>query len=112
MHRRVPLLMLAVLWGVLAGCAAADRSPAEAPPADAQAEALETRVYEVFGMDCPGCHGGLEKLVLRIPAVQAAKANWERKRLTVTVRPGADLDDGDVREAIRKSNFTLGERLR
>ncbi len=26
-------------------------------------EGIEVRVYEVFGMNCPGCHGGLEKLV-------------------------------------------------
>jgi copper chaperone CopZ len=103
------LITLTLVAAVLAsaGCAVADRSVDMTPP-DAD---LEVRVYEVFGMDCPGCHGGLEKLVLRIPAVQAAEANWEQKKLTVTVKPGVDLDDEDVYEAIRQANFTPGECL-
>jgi cation transport ATPase len=72
---------------------------------------LEVRVYEVFGMNCPGCHGGLEKLVLRSPAVQAAEANWEQKKLTVTLKSGIGLDDEDVYKAIRQANLTPGERL-
>ena len=89
MDRSVPLITLAALVLACAGCAAVDHSVAAKP----QGSGLEVRIYEVFGMDCPGCHGGLEKLVLRIPGVEAADANWEQKQLTVTVRPGADLDD-------------------
>ncbi len=72
----------------------------------------ETRVYEVFGMDCPGCHGGLEKLVMKIPAVQQAQANWVEKRLTVAVEPEAQLNDEDIYDAIRKANFTVGKRIK
>jgi len=42
---------------------------------------------------------------------QDAEANWEQKKLTVTVKPGSDLDDEDVFEAIRQANFTPGECL-
>ena len=35
--------------------------------ADLIAEGSEIMIYEVFGMDCPGCHGGLENLVNKIP---------------------------------------------
>ena len=107
MYEWLPFITVAALVLACAGCAAADHSVAAKP----QGAGIEVRIYEVFGMDCPGCHGGLEKLVLRIPAVQAADANWEQKKLTVTVRPGADLDDQDVHEAIRKANFTPGKRL-
>jgi hypothetical protein len=100
-------LSLAAVVLASAGCAGADRSAAALP----QDAGLEIRVYEVFGMDCPGCHGGLEKLVLRIPAVQAAKANWEQKKLTVTLQPGIGLDDKEVYKAIRQANLTPGERL-
>lgn len=72
----------------------------------------EVRVYEVFGMDCPGCHGGVEKLVKKIPAVQDAQANWQAKELTVVVRPGSDLDDEDIHDAVRRANFTPGKRIR
>lgn len=70
-----------------------------------------TRTYEVFGMDCPGCQGGLEKLVEKIPAVQDARANWEKQRLVVWVRPDGELDDEDVFDAIHRANFTPGRRI-
>ena len=75
-------------------------------------EESETRVYEVFGMNCPGCHGGLEKLVKKIPAVQEAEANWLQKQLVVTVRPEVELNDEDIYDAIRRSNFTPGNRIK
>jgi copper chaperone CopZ len=70
----------------------------------------EVRIYEVFGMDCPGCHGAIEKLVKKIPAVQEAEANWKEQRLMLTLRPGSELDDDDVYDAIRRANFTPGKR--
>ncbi len=70
------------------------------------------RVYEVFGMDCPGCHGGLEKLVKKIPDVQQAEANWVKKQLVVTVRPEAELNDEDIYDAIKRANFTAGNRIK
>jgi hypothetical protein len=70
------------------------------------------RVYEVFGMDCPGCHGGLEKLVKKIPDVQQAEANWVKKQLVVMVRPEAELKDEDIYDAIRRANFTPGNRIK
>ena len=68
------------------------------------------RIYEVFGMNCPGCHGAVEKLVKKIPAVQEAEANWKEQRLTVTVQPGSELNDEDIYDAVRRANFTPGER--
>jgi len=75
-------------------------------------EESKTRVYEVFGMDCPGCHGGLEKLVKKIPAIQEAEANWQKKQLVVTVRPEVELNDVDIYDAIRRANFTPGNRIK
>ena len=75
-------------------------------------EASEIRVYEVFGMNCPGCHGGLEKLVKKIPAVQEAEANWLQKQVVVTVRPEVELNDEDIYDAIKRSNFTPGNRIK
>ncbi|MHC4583585.1 MAG: heavy-metal-associated domain-containing protein [Planctomycetota bacterium] len=72
----------------------------------------ETRVYEVFGMGCPGCHGGVEKLIAKIPEVEKAEANWKDKQVAVVVREGAQLDDEQVWEAVRRANFTPGERIK
>ena len=56
--------------------------------------------------------GGLENLVLKISAVQAATANWEKQTLLVTVKSGMQLDDELVYGAIRRANFTPGRRIR
>lgn len=72
----------------------------------------ETRIYEVLGMDCPGCHGGLIKLVEKIPTVQGAEANWVKKQLVVTLRPEGKLNDEDVYDAVRRANLTVGKRIK
>ena len=79
---------------------------------DMDTEGDEVRIYEVFGMDCPGCHGGLEKLVNKIPSVQTSKANWKDKRLFVTVNTASDLNDEDVYDAIRRANLTPGKKIK
>ncbi|NIN00835.1 MAG: DUF3347 domain-containing protein [candidate division Zixibacteria bacterium] len=77
---------------------------------EATQDKSDIRIYEVFGMDCPGCHGAVEKLVKKIPAVEAAEANWKEQHLTVTVRPGSELDDEEIYDAVRRANFTPGKR--
>ncbi len=106
------LVLLVLLAGLtvagLTGCASVrpDINLSSLP------EGYETRVYEVFGMDCPGCHGGVEKLVKKIPNVLQAQANWKKQRLTVYVGPNSELKDDSVYDAIRQANFTVGKRLK
>lgn len=89
------------------GCASGNGDASAASTSGSQ-----VRVYEVFGMDCPGCHGGVEKLIMKIPTVLAAKANWKEKRVAVTVKPGAELNDEDIYDAIKLANFTAGKRIK
>ena len=72
----------------------------------------EIRVYEVFGMDCPGCHDGLENLVNKIPGVADSKANWEKQIIQVALNATTDVSDQSVFDAIKKANFTPGKRVR
>jgi copper chaperone CopZ len=72
----------------------------------------EIRVYEIFGMDCPGCHGGLEKLVNKLPGVMTCQANWKDQRLTIKLRLGTQLSDEEISVAIKQANFTPGKRLK
>ena len=102
----LPLILFVLLFCGI-GCNAADKGLAVE-----SMEESETQVYEVFGMNCPGCHGGLEKLVKKIPAVQEAEADWLQKQLTVTVRPEVALNDEDIYDAIRRANFTPGNRIK
>ncbi len=101
------LLVLLTLLFCGIGC-----NSAEQDSAVKSIEASESRVYEVFGMNCPGCHGGLEKLVKKISAIQEAEANWQKKQLVVMVRPEVELNDEDIYDAIRRSNFTPGKRIK
>lgn len=100
------LLILSALFFCGMGC-----NSAEQDLTIQSTEGTGIRVYEVFGMNCPGCHGGLEKLVKKIPAVQAAQANWQKQQLTVTVRPEVNLEDEDIYGAIKRANFTPGKRI-
>lgn len=70
------------------------------------------RVYEVFGMDCPGCHGAVNKLIEKIPGVQKSEADWVKKQVAVTIKPGVQVTDDDVYDAIKRANFTPGKRIR
>jgi cation transport ATPase len=98
--------MPGLILGCLVGC-----STARPDLSGLINEGNEVRIYEVFGMDCPGCHGGLENLVNKIPGVKISKANWQKQRLQVVLIPNAEVDDKAVYEAIRRANFTPGERL-
>ncbi len=104
--RQQAILTALVVLAVAVGCSR--QSIKEPNIADPN---TEVRVYEVLGMDCPGCHGGVENLVLKIPAVLDAKASWKERRLLVQVRPGQRLDDELVYDAVRRANFTPGKRL-
>ena len=106
--RHISMILTGVLLsGWMSGCQSTDSS--SEPVAIAP---LDTRIYEVFGMDCPGCHGGLEKLVKKLEPVHDARADWQAKQLTVFLRPDAVLDDETVYDAIRRANFTPGKRLK
>ena len=102
----IKLLAAAILVS-LPGCAAT-----KSDFADLVREGSEVRVFEVFGMDCPGCHGGLEKLVNKIPGVRTSKANWAKQRLQVVLYPDAEVLDTAIYEAIKLANFTPGDRLK
>jgi len=98
-------LIIVVAFTVLVGCSGA-------PQPETDPEVGTVVEYEVFGMDCPGCHGGLENLVLDIDGVRTAKASWEEKKLTMTMADGAEVSDEEIRAAIDRANFTAGKRLK
>ncbi len=109
MYRFFSVILVFCLVLVCSGCTNPEQN---SEVRDIDTKGYEVRIYEVFGMDCPGCHDGLEKLVNKIAAVQSSKANWKDKRLSVTVNPASDLNDEDVYDAIRRGNFTPGKRIK
>ena len=75
-------------------------------------ENTETKVYEVFGMDCPGCHGGLEKLLNQHEAIISSQADWVNKRVTIVMISNSGISDNDIFELIRRANFTPGKLIK
>ncbi|MDF1571769.1 MAG: cation transporter [Bacteroidales bacterium] len=67
----------------------------------------DTLVFTVYGMDCPGCEGGLEKQVNKIPSVSSSEASWVRQQLKVVVRKDSVLKREDLEFRVKKANFTL-----
>jgi hypothetical protein len=109
MARLSLFVLVSCLVLVSVGCSS---SPQTNEVREVGVKGSNARVYEVFGMNCPGCQSGLEKLVNKIPAVQNSQAHWKDKRLSVTIKPGLALNDEDVYDAIRRSNFTPGKRIK
>ena len=105
---RIPILLFFILLPAMLAAAETD------PDSAAVTDTLNTlvRVYEVFGMDCPGCHGGIEKLVNKVPAVINSEANWEKQELRIWIDPAKDVKDEDIIDAIERANLTPGERIK
>jgi copper chaperone CopZ len=84
------------------------------PDSTAVSDSTESQIitYEVFGMDCPGCHGGIEKLANKIDGVMKSEANWEKQELKIWVDPAKGVKDDAIVDAIERANFTPGERLK
>jgi copper chaperone CopZ len=82
------------------------------PDSTAVSDSLDSQVmiYEIFGMDCPGCHGGVEKLVDKLPSVQKSEANWEKQELKIWIDPEKGVKDDEIIDAIERANLTPGER--
>ena len=103
------ILGLVLTWTLiyLPGCGATGLNFAQL-----ESDGHEIRIYEVFGMDCPGCHGGLENLVNQVQGVKTSQANWEKQQLKVALHPDVEVDDDAIWGAVKSANFTPGKRIK
>lgn len=90
---------------LLAGCST------PTPSMDHADSRGNTATYEVYGMDCPGCHGGLEKNLEKIPGVLKADANWKQQRVTLSMDETTAVSAEQITQAVNDSNFTLGKKI-
>jgi copper chaperone CopZ len=104
----IRMAIVAIFLSVAGGCSSTGKNV----NTNSVDQGLETRVYEVFGMDCPGCHGGVEKLVMKIQSVDNVTANWSEQQLVVMVKQGMDLNDDEIYDAVQRANFTVGKRVK
>ncbi|MBW8050515.1 MAG: heavy-metal-associated domain-containing protein [Cytophagales bacterium] len=66
-------------------------------------------MYRVYGMNCPGCHGALEKQINKIPGVIYSKADWVKQEIEIF--SDTIISEEDVFKRIKKANFTPGEKV-
>ena len=67
----------------------------------------DTLSFTVYGMDCPGCEGGLEKQINKIPSVKESDAFWMTQKLVVIMKADSVLNLEDLKQRVKKANFTL-----
>ena len=79
------------------------------PTPEAAPEGSTELSYTVYGMDCPGCHGGLEKNLEKIPGVTDALANWKQQTVTLRLTESSDVTNEQIKQAVQDSNFTLDD---
>lgn len=101
------IIVSIIALGLIAGCGSNRKGLL-----DLVEDGKEYRLYEVYGMDCPGCHGGLENQINKLSGVIAAKANWEKQQLELVLTTSANITDEVIFEAIKKANFTPGKRIK
>lgn len=74
------------------------------------AQSKKIVTYTVYGMDCPGCQGALEKQINKISWVTNSEANWIKQEVKVEVTNDSLLVDEEIYKKIRKANFTPVEK--
>lgn len=82
----------------------------QAPPDSVNTAGQDTLYYEVFGMDCPGCHSMLEKQIGKLSAVQESTADWVKQQVMVIVKKDSVLEEKVLYKSIEMANFTPGKK--
>lgn len=67
----------------------------------------DTLKFTVYGMDCPGCEGSLEKQVNKIGSIQYCKADWVEQELQIVLKQDSVLRISELEKRVKKANFTL-----
>ena len=67
----------------------------------------DTLTFTVYGMDCPGCEGGLEKQVNKIPSIKFSNADWVKQELKIVLVQDSILNLKELEKRVKKANFTL-----
>jgi len=100
-------LLLTIIFFYLSGCS---HSSGTVIPEEWSGQG-NIHIYKVYGMDCPGCHGGVEKQLVDLDGVQAAHADWSRKQVAILLLTDREVAEDEIRAAIERANFTPGERI-
>ena len=74
--------------------------------AGAEAGSPHSATIRVDGLSCPFCAYGLEKHLKRVRGVARVTIDMQAGTATVTLEPGAVVDDTALRGAVEKAGFS------
>jgi len=66
----------------------------------------------VDGLSCPFCAYGLEKHLKKIKGVEGVEINMKSGKATVAFKPGVQVNDQTLRQAVKKAGFTARDITR
>jgi len=61
---------------------------------------------QVDGLSCPFCTYGLEKHLKKLADVERVTIDMKGGRAIVRLKPGAQVNDAALREAVKRAGFT------
>lgn len=106
LFRLFPVLMVLVLMAL--GCR---RGPAPGSASVVPGRSRDTVRFEVSGMHCAGCSGGLRSELLRVPGVYSAKVD-HRSGKAVVVCDLKRVESSALVKAIEEAGYTAREMSR
>ncbi len=74
--------------------------------AQAPAPVGKQAVITVEGLQCPFCAYGIQKQLKKLPGATKVEVELAENQAIVSFKPGADVSDDQLREAVRKAGFT------
>ncbi len=75
-------------------------------PVSAQEVGAQSATITVDGLSCPFCAYGLEKHLKKVNGVEGVEINMKSGKATVVLKPGTQVDDAILKEAVKKAGFT------
>jgi len=72
----------------------------------AQESSAQSATIRVDGLSCPFCAYGLEKHLKKLKGVEGVEINMKSGKATVALKPGAQVDNAALTEAVKKAGFT------
>lgn len=79
----------------------------------AKANQASTRIEATInGMVCSFCVLGIERKLRSLSATESVSVDLQRHRVNVSLRPGGEISDQQLRQAIRDAGFDVRELKR
>lgn len=72
----------------------------------AQEASGQSAIIQVDGLSCPFCTYGLEKHLKKVVGVENVDINMKSGKAIVRLKSGAQVDDAELKKAVKKAGFT------